>query len=158
LKLDNFLKVVKSKAIVSKNTILELGWDISTKIKSLNFESVIKLNSDQSLTIKKVFKWNSVWFDMSDVVLDQIKFAWKDPNKLNNILLDDVVYDDILNLLKNNQQKYVIDNWWKIGWLDWMTRKILEKTWKTLKEIKIYKDKDVYYPGEYNYDIQLILK
>jgi hypothetical protein len=25
LKLDNFLKVVKSKAIVSKNTILELG-------------------------------------------------------------------------------------------------------------------------------------
>lgn len=148
--------IAKVKNLVNNSTIIKAGGTIFTKIENLGFKSELQIVSNESLTIKQVFKWTLEWVDMSDIIIEQIKFAWKNPNKFKNILLDNVVNTEILNTMKNKWQKYVIDNWWNIWWLDWMTKKILEKTWKTISEIKIYKDKDMYW--DVIYDIQLIIK
>ena len=145
----------KAKNYVQKNTSIKTWWDIVTEINDIWLTSRIKFITDNSLVIKEVFKWNTIDIKMSDLIYEQIKFAWKDSHKLNNILLDNVVNEEIRDLILRKWNRYVIDNWWKIWWLDKMINNLLEKSWKSIKEINIFKDVDSL---EDIYDIQLILR
>jgi len=141
--------------LVKNNT--SLNWSISTAIENLNFRSKINLSSNK-LVIWDVFKWDLKDAPMSDIILEQLKFAWKDSNKITEIVLNNVVNDDIINIIKTSWITKIENNWWNIWGLDKMIVKLSKKLWKDIDKVEVRKlDADDWVP-DIEYDIYIILK
>jgi len=146
-----------TKLFVEENTKISY-WKIITE--GWGFKSEIKVD-DSVLEIFEVFRGKDESIRMSDVILEQIRYVWEEPKKINRIILDNVVNEEIKKILEENPlykaQEIIEKNWWNIGWLDGMTVKIINKIWKKIDDIQVYSDIDGMY-GDKQYDILIILK
>ena len=150
------MELVKSKAKVQRGTMIDAYGRLITKSPDIrSFISDIKIHSDTHITIYEVFKWQWQWFSMTNIVFDQLKFAQKDPNNLQSIVLDNVINEEILVKINNSGTQWVISSWGTLWALDGMTSKMAEKLWKTIKEVKVFSERDLY--GDIKYDIQVLL-
>lgn len=145
-------------ALNKNNTIIKDTWEIITKFSTTWWDviSSIKFPVDEILMIKEVSKWWATDMKVSSMIYDQMNYVWKDLNKIQAILLDNVKNGEILDLLSTQWQQSVINNIWNIWWLDKMAKYVTEKLGKSIDTAIIYTERDMY--GDVIYDIKILLK
>ena len=141
-------------------TEIDKDWYISTNFKKDDgtriINSIITFQNNK-LIIKEVYNLtNDKNFKMSSLILEQIRYAWKDYTKIDSIKLDNVVNSEIRDLLVDWKNSKVVNDWWKLWWLDKMSNYITMDLWKNIEKIEI--KKIVEGIDEFKYDIILFLK
>ena len=130
-----------TELFVKENTKMNNYWEIVTEILWDNFKRLFRSKiffNKGNLNIYEVFRWSlkNENIRMSDLIIEQVKYAWENPKNINKIILNNVVNEEIVNGINKWWFLLIENNWWKIWWLDRMTVKIVEKLWKKNKKYK----------------------